>query len=359
MRRQVFFLWISWILIGGVDAFGQSSVYVAPPSSVLAPTTKNVLPAHSRAVLPPNDFDGYSDCDGLGAQLRFLDTIGIPFGASGTESQWGAEVLESCTLDRFRKKFVQRVELAGGWVYRDSPSSLGYSFASAGITMVVPLGSTDNLLVVTPRHRVDWLEGPNSIDLPARLNSTSFDIGWRGQWNDRFSTIVGVQPSWTSDGEADRNRFRMGGLVLLNYQLIPKRLDVMLGAVYLDRADFGWLPAAGVNWRPTPDWRFELTFPRPKLAYRVGHLPYQFEDWIYVAMSIGGGSYAVRRTGGALDELSLKDYRLVFGGERMIHGGTGFNLEAGFVFARSLEYASVGTELKFSETWVLEAGWRF
>ena len=151
----------------------------------------------------------------------------------------------------------------------------------------------------------------------------------------------------------------MGALLLLNYELLPKQLTVITGAVFLDRNDFGWLPAIGLLWTPTPEWRYELTFPRPKIAYRVGHLPCQFEDWIYLAGSIGGNTYSVRRLSGADDELSLKDYRIVVGGERVIHGGTGVNIEAGYVFGRSLEYASTGTEFRFGDTWILEAGWRF
>ena len=358
LRCQIVGWWFSWIAISGTIVCAQSSDYVEPPSQLLAPVTTTFR--EDVTVFPEADsFDGYSDCACRAGQLRLLDTIGIPFGVSGSESQWGEDVLRSTTVERFRKKFVQRVELNGGWVPPDANDSFGYSYASAAITMVVPLKTTDSLLVFTPRHRVDWLSGPTTLDVPGQLNATSIDIGWRRVWSERFSTIVGVQPGWYSDGDASQVGFRMGGLILLSYELFPKRLTVMAGAVYLDRNDFSWLPALGFQWTPTPDWRCEITFPRPRIAYRVGHLPYQFEDWVYLAAAIGGNSYAVRRVSGADDELSFQDYRIVFGGERLIHGGTGFHLETGFVFGRALEYASTGLELTFNESWVVEAGWRF
>ena len=101
--------------------------------------------------------------------------------------------------------------------------------------------------------------------------------------------------------------------------------------VYLDRNDLPILPGVGLIWTPTPDWRLDLIFPRPKLARRLVFLPRQREDWVYLGGSLGGRTWSVERQPGVPDQLTLRDYRLYLGWERIVEGGGGLFV-VGFEF---------------------------
>lgn len=241
---------------------------------------------------------------------------------------------------------------------RDGLDDLGYSWASVGITMVVPLGGTDNVLLFTPGYRTDWLDGPGTIDVPAQLHSISLVVGWRRIFNQKWTLIAGLQPGFYTDYDAVSDGFRPSGLALLNYQVIPDCLTLSFGVVYTGRNDVRILPGVGVTWIPNPDTRFDLNFPKPKIGKRVSHIPFVLEDWVYLHGSFGGNEWVVRRTSGVDDELTLSDYRIGVGFERILHGGTGFYVDVGLAFGRELEYLS-GFEQDLNESFLIEAGLKF
>ena len=112
-------------------------------------------------------------------------------------------------------------------------------------------------------------------------------------------------------------------------------------------------------WTPNPDLRLDLIFPRPKLARRLVFIPRQREDWVYLAGSLGGRTWAVERQTGTPDQLTLRDYRLLVGWERIIEGGSGVFAEAGFVFGRELEYDSDPLTQSFDDAFMIRGGVRF
>ena len=75
--------------------------------------------------------------------------------------------------------------------------------------------------------------------------------------------------------------------------------------------------------------------------------------------SFGGSTWAVRRSSGSDDELTLRDYRLLLGYERILNGGTGYSVEMGYVFGRELEYELGGERREFGDSFVIEAGLSF
>ena len=343
---------LAWLLAGG--AVGQAQGVYRPlplsPPAALPPVPSNGRPAV---------FDAFAAPPVENRILRPWETRDVPFGAWGSQLQWDPRILASTTIRRYRHAFVQKTRFNSGYVYRNSERSLGYSWLLADITMVVPLGSGDRVLAATPRYRVDWVSGPDTVDVPPRLYSAAVDVGVRLQTGNRFTFVGGVQPGWYNDQQSTSSGFRLGALLLLIHDLVPEKFSFNIGVARLDRNDYDIVPVLGATWVPNPDTRFDLTFPRPKIARRVGHIPCVHEDWVYVSGFFGGGTWAVRREAGFDDELTLRDFRISIGAERVVNGGTGFHLEAGLVFGRKLEYQVVPLELDFDDTFMLEAGFSF
>jgi hypothetical protein len=222
--------------------------------------------------------------------------------------------------------------------------------------VAVPLGSFENLLIATPGFDVDYLDGPIQVDTPPRLYNVGVDLMWRKQFNDRWGSMVAVRPGVASDFQTSQDAFRITGRALATWQWVPERLSLLFGVVYLDRNDLPVLPGVGLIWTPSPDWRLDLIFPRPKLARRLAFWPQQFEDWVYLGGSLGGRTWAVERASGDTDQLTLRDYRLFLGWERIVDGGSGLFVEAGWVLGRKLEYERVPLTLSFDDALLIRGG---
>jgi hypothetical protein len=142
----------------------------------------------------------------------------------------------------------------------------------------------------------------------------------------------------------------------ISWIAVPERLSLLLGVVSLDRNDSPILPGVGLIWTPTPDWRLDLIFPRPKLARRLTFLPRQREDCVYLGGALGGRTWSVERQPGVPDQLTLRDYRLYLGWERIVDGGSGLFVEAGYVFGRELEYEVLPLTQSFDDALMIRGG---
>jgi hypothetical protein len=263
---------------------------------------------------------------------------------------------DDTAVRRYRKGFFQRFKFSGSWIDRAGDDGLGISNLDTSLTVAVPLGSFENLLLVTPGFEVDYLNGPAQIDVPPRLYDVGMDLMWRKQFNDRWGTMVAVRPAMASDFETSQDAFRITGRALATWQWVPERLSLLFGVVYLDRNDLPILPGVGLIWTPTPDWRLDLIFPRPKLARRLVFLPRQREDWVYLGGALGGRTWSVERQPGVPDQLTLRDYRLYLGWERIVDGGSGLFVEAGYVFGRELEYEVLPLTQSFDDALMIRGG---
>ncbi len=351
-----------------------AATFVLCALGLLRPTTGQAqvyqrLPLNPPTMLPPlpdgpvgdfeQGFDAFAPTRFDNRYLRPWQTIEFPLGTWGSELQWDPHTLGATTIQRYRRAFVQKTQLRSGYIYRNSDANMGYTFASASVTMVVPLGSEDKVVALTPRYRVDWIDGPNTVDVPARLHSASFDLGMRIKFDHKWTMLAGVQPGWYNDQFSADQGTRIGALVVVVCDVIPEKFQLTAGVARLDRNDYDIVPVVGATLVPNPDTRFELTFPKPKIARRIGHIPCLQEDWIYLSAFFGGGTWSVRRTTGLDDELTLRDFRVSLGVERVINGGTGFNLEMGYVFGRRLEYEFTPLTLDFDDSFIIEAGLSF
>ena len=228
------------------------------------------------------------------------------------------------------------------------------------LRVAVPLdGTTDNILAFQPGLRTYFLDGPSVVDVPSTLYDAQLSMVWRKKYSDRWQSNVWLQPKIRSDFETSKDSFFFSGGAYAKYTWTPNVFDLYLGAFFLDRDDVSVLPAVGFVWTPTPDIRYELLLPRPKIAKRLTRIGDCKETWAYLSGQLGGGSFAVQRASGAEDKVTIRDLRLFVGWESVRPGGAGKFVEAGYVFNRGVEYARNDEEYEFGDSLMLRAGMRF
>lgn len=269
------------------------------------------------------------------------------------------EVDFDAPVQRHKNGFFQKAQFSGGWVGSGSERDLGMSYVSTSVTGAIPLGSFDNILAVTPSFRVDYVDGPLTPDVPEQLYVTGVNFFWRRSFTERWGVTAMATPSVRSDFRTGDDAVRVFGLLLADLVWWPEELVISFGAVYLDRDDLSVLPAAGLKWTPSPVWTFDLMFPRPKIAHRIAKDGPCSETWAYVVGGLGGNTWAVKRVNGTSDSLTISDYRVSLGVERITHGGGGQRVEVGYAFGRQVEYASSEAEFDFGDALVVEAGVAF
>ncbi|MDG2221007.1 MAG: DUF6268 family outer membrane beta-barrel protein [Rubripirellula sp.] len=262
-------------------------------------------------------------------------------------------------LKRFKKQALQSVSFDAGGVFGIDQQQLNTSFLDVGIGSGIPLGSFDNIVAVTPRFRIDWIDAAAAIDIPDHLYEFELQFFYRRPIRDRLSLLTIVSPSIRSDLTTSNNAFRIFALGLLNWECVPDRLTLSLGAVMLGRSDLPVLPAIGLVWTPNCWTKFDLRFPLTKLSFRLAKNGGQSETWAYASAGIGGNTWAVTRNTGQTDELSLRDYRFSIGVERLVNGGGGCFLETGIALGRRLEYERDTTEIEFDDAALIRGGWRY
>lgn len=267
-------------------------------------------------------------------------------------------------IERFRRGFFQGNEILGGTLFGlgDEDEDLDQTFAEYRFAVGVPLGSLDRILAVQPFVRIDSVNGPSIVDVPDTLYQVGVNLFNRNQWSDRFSTTVIVTPSVRSDFTTSENAFRLFGLGLINWQCTDA-WSFSFGAIYLDRADLGILPAIGATWTPRNDLRLDLTLPRPRLSKRLWKNRDQAEGWVFLGGGIEGNTWAVTRRDDAgdriVDELTLGGWSVLGGYETIVRGNRGVSIEGGYAFARTVEFESDETEIDLAGGLFLRAALKF
>jgi hypothetical protein len=191
-----------------------------------------------------------------------------------------------------------------------------------------------------PGFTMVWLTGPTTTDLPPYLFSIVIDAAMSFKINNRWSVDTVITPSWNTDfANKSSELFRLPWQVV-NSLKVNEELKLVVGVTDLDREDIQFLPVAGFTYKPLDGSRqFDLIFPRPKMAWRLGNSP-DGNLWGYIAGELGGNSYAIQRPGTVHDIVTLRDYRLLFGWEHRGEKRHATRFEAGWVFGRAVEYAS-------------------
>ncbi len=262
-------------------------------------------------------------------------------------------------LTRFRKSCYQGSYASYGTLGDDPDLGIMVRTLDGGATFAIPLGSTENVITFTPYIRADLLDAAAIFDVPESLFDTGVKMFWKRPINERLSSMMLITPSVRSDFTTSDGAFRLFGLALLTWQWVPQRLSISGGVVHTGRDDFPILPAMGLLWTPSPEWKVDAQFPSPRISYRLAKNGGQSETWAYLCGVFGGNTWAVTRTGGATDELTISDLRLVTGIEFAQSENRGFYVEAGYVFNRSMEYTTIPIERDLDAAMMMRAGVSF
>lgn len=245
-------------------------------------------------------------------------------------------------LSPYKSGFFQKLSLSAAWLGDgNDPTDLGITEIETSLTVALPAPIKDWPLFITPGYNMYLMSDPGGTrDLPPRLHTAYVDFTWAPLFFQHHRLLLTVAPSIYSDFEAENSKaFRITGKGIYVWDVVPERLQFVAGVLYLNRDNIRVLPAGGLFWKPTPDFNFELIFPKPKIATRV-NVGAGYEDWIFVTGEFGGNTWAILRDNGTPDKVTWADYRLMTGYERRVDGGGGYRLEVGYVFGRTLEYAS-------------------
>lgn len=211
---------------------------------------------------------------------------------------------------------------------------------------------------VTPQFGWHVLAGPSATDLPSQLYDMSMDFSMYRPVGEKWLLNAALTPSLFTDGDnLSGDAIRFLGRAMAYYTASPT-LQWAGGIVYLDRTDLPVLPAFGAICTPRDDVRFELLFPKPRLAWRQWFNGVE-EQWVYVTGELGGQSWGVVRASGADDIATYRDLRLVLGLERKQTEGQSWFVEGGYVFGREVEYESNIGGADLSATAFLRVGGAF
>ena len=252
--------------------------------------------------------------------------------------------------------FFQRLSLTGTWLNRGDLNDVGITEVELYLATALPIPSRDQPLVITPGFDMRSFDGPIAPDLPETVYDAYLQFMWVPRFNDQWSAYLSVAPGVYSDFEQfNEDAIRVVGKAVGRYQMLPGTLELLLGVMYLNRGDYNVLPAGGLIWMPAEGVRYELLFPRPKLAWRFAEEPGYWEDWWYITGEFGGDTWLVERED-IVERMTMRDLRALMGVERRKDGGAGFRLEAGYVFARSFEFDVSATEYEPDDTALVRLG---
>jgi hypothetical protein len=336
------------ILCAATAAFGQrvqfpsavpeGSPYVAPPA-VTTPPPALAPPPPAVGATPPT-FDPYAGSAPPPA-VPFAD----PAVAAPPPPGQPTTFIGNAT------RFLQQINFDNTYIAgNNTGTNLGIFDTEVSATFAIPVFR--NPFLITPGFAAHFWDGPNTNgfglppgvlgpEMPPETYDAYLDATWKPQITPRLSADLAFRAGIYTDFvfvSSRSIRFPARGLGL--YALNPQT-TLVAGVVYLDRLSVRLLPAGGVIWTPDADTRYEIYFPRPKLAHRITTVR-NSNLWWFVAGEYGGNTWTIHRTqmGGFGDVVDYNDLRLSMGLEAIGFTQRRANIEVGYVFNRRLEYRS-------------------
>lgn len=258
-----------------------------------------------------------------------------------------------------RDGFFQKANLFATWMPQLEEDSVGVTGFDMNLVFGMPFPKRESPLLITPAYRVRFLDGPNFVDVPPRVHDAEVDFHHFRQLTDRWLFDGAVTLGMYADDHSfdTDDAFRISGRALGVYDFCCSDWKAVLGVVYLNRAGYSVIPAVGFTY-DQGDYKLDLLFPRPRVAWRLPGCvrPGYDERWVYLQGEFGGNRWAVQRVGGATDTLAYSDLRVMLGYERKLVGGVSRRWEVGYAFNRELEYETAATEFNLDDSLFLRGG---
>jgi hypothetical protein len=240
----------------------------------------------------------------------------------------------------------------------EEPDTLGFGELETGLVFGFPFTRRDTPLLVTPWFGVHFLDNAGPLDIPTTLYDSAVEFRHLRKFGGGpFAMDVAATVGYYSDfDQGSGDALRVTGRGIGVYESSPTT-KWLLGVAYLNRAGASVLPIGGVIYEPSPDVRYELVFPRPRLYWQTPGSETGNEHWVYLGGEFGGGVWSITRPStGDLDLLNYSDWRLLVGYEHKITGGLTTRLEGGYVFNREVEYESATPDVSLDDTVFVRAG---
>lgn len=252
------------------------------------------------------------------------------------------------------------------WVLRNGSDGIGF-FSLTGDTpsWEFDLDADEEGLEIDFGTGIHFVDGPgrSGSDLPPRL----FDIFWNTRFKAETDYGFGIDANFkmglfTDFEDSVREGWRFPGRVLAysDFWTVEKTGRIVAGFEYLDLEQTEILPAGGIIFEPNPDTKIDLYFPRPQIRFRVDREE-SGDQWLYFRGEYHGSAWAIERTAGNADLVSLTEYRATVGLETIPSDKeeTSSFLEVGFLFNRDLEYRSGVGNFQPDDTVVIRLGSRY
>jgi hypothetical protein len=258
-----------------------------------------------------------------------------------------------------RDGVFQKAKFTAAWIPQWDDEGLGWTDVRSEIVFGLPFFTRETPILITPSYELHFLDSPAGIDLPPRLHDVVIDFNHFRRVTDNWIANIAIAPGFYADDHSfDANdALRFNGRALAIYDPTPEWKGV-LGVTYVHG---GWakiVPVAGVVYEPTDDVKYELVFPRPRVAWRLPQSPVPGRDefWFYVLGEFANAIWAIEQNDGTPDTFAYRDWRVMLGLERKIIGGLSHRIELGYVFNREFKLADNGVEVDVDSSFLLRAG---
>lgn len=235
-------------------------------------------------------------------------------------------------------------------------SGFGVIDIDAKTSLVIPIFIKESPLRLAFGFGTTLFDAPALVDLTQPLYGVQAEFRWLVPLSKSWAVDLAAGGGLFSDfiGSASKG-FRVTGRAILVKQ-VTDHLKASIGFAYLGRENLKAIPVAGVIYTPEDDMRYELLIPRSRVARRV-RLVGSREHWIYAGVELfGGNSWAIEHPDGTNDVFIYRDYRLMVGYETKSSGAVGGRVEAGYAFARHLEFEKDPAFLNPDATMMLRVG---
>lgn len=256
-----------------------------------------------------------------------------------------------------RPGFFSARRLGASWLAPGGETGFGMTDVECSLSWPTLRNDMDTTLLFTPGFGFHAWLAPRYLDLPAQVFDVYLDIILQQPLSERWSASLGVTPGLYGDFRSFHGEvFQVTGWGLASFVVGPK-LSLLGGVAVVRQLESHVLPVGGVVWSPREDWRFELLFPRPRVAHRLVFSSSR-SAWGYVAGQFGGGSWSITLDDAASTLVTYSDLRVMLGCEWAGSDSLSGVVEAGYVFSRNLSAFGL-TQLVPEDSVLLHGGVTF